>query len=94
MNNISTILYIFLVTVLLIIAIRLIIQNNRINRKIKNKFGQKYPFLKIDKDPMWNSCPFEGIRSSEIHPIIKEYFGNNTFIVFNKGYNCKSQDLF
>lgn len=41
MNNISTILYIFLVTVLLIIAIRLIIQNNRINRKIKNTTKSK-----------------------------------------------------
>ena len=50
-----------------------------LNRKIKNKFGQKYPFLKIAKSPMWNSCPFEGIRSSEIHPIIKEYFGNKVY---------------
>lgn len=51
---------------------------NILNRKIKDKFGQKYPFLKIQKSPMWNSSPFEGIRSSEIHPIIKKYFGNNT----------------
>ncbi len=41
-----------------------------LNSRIEEKFGDKYPFLKIAKAPMWNTCPFEGIRSSEILPII------------------------
>jgi SAM-dependent methyltransferase len=49
-----------------------------LNTKFRNKFGEKYSFLKIKKDPMWNYSPFEGVRSSEIHPIIKKIFSNNT----------------
>jgi SAM-dependent methyltransferase len=49
-----------------------------LNTKLRNRFGKKYSFLKIQKAPMWNYSPFEGVRSSEIHPIIKEYFSNST----------------
>lgn len=49
-----------------------------LNTKLSKKFGKKYLFLKIKKAPMWNYSPFEGVRSSGIHPIIKEYFSNST----------------
>ncbi|MHA1381284.1 MAG: class I SAM-dependent methyltransferase [Candidatus Helarchaeota archaeon] len=49
----------------------------RINKKLLNKFQDKYPNLKIFRRPFLNLVPFEAVRSSAIPGLIKEYFGNN-----------------
>ena len=49
-----------------------------INTKLLNKFGSKYPKLKVNRPPIWNERPLESIRSSAIPNLLKEYFGNTT----------------